>query len=453
MADSAAAFSWGSYFGGPAGRFAATGVNDPSTAASEVDREANAQPDPSQSQQNMQASGEARRARHHNNTWHTKKCKLHTVMRGVPAAGLEEGAVVAPEVVEARLFQQLVLWVEACSKRALLASLLSGLMVRGCFTRVTVLADGQEAFEDIPAEDAVIPNLGERNLFLQLGRGLPPPGRRSRPSAAVEAVLSAECWRLHKATTTTKVSLGPTATAAAAAATAAAAVAAAAAAVATAAAAAEHRQAASLPVCSATQLQQQSSGDVVLARPPEEPRLQGLWEKDMAKSQLQEYESMLQLLGLGSLQRMTARLIDGIDISQTPEGFSVSFLTVVPFFKVKEVTPWGQKVQLSRRDLRRGKQWSQAEQVAGGVRVHHMWGEPRPGQLTETYTVLSPPDAKASENDEMAVATTLTVGEQKAAVVQVYRRSAKSREQLLRDSRQRNPSLEAVMQRQNESGN
>ncbi|GFH33199.1 uncharacterized protein HaLaN_32531, partial [Haematococcus lacustris] len=152
---------------------------------------------------------------------------------------------------------------------------------------------------------------------------------------------------------------------------------------------------------------------------------------------------MLQLLGLGSLQRMTARLIDGIDISQTPEGFSVSFLTVVPFFKVKEVTPWGQKVQLSRRDLRRGKQWSQAEQVAGGVRVHHMWGEPRPGQLTETYTVLSPPDAKASENDEMAVATTLTVGEQKAAVVQVYRRSAKSREQLLRDSRQRNPSLEA----------
>ncbi|KAL6761947.1 hypothetical protein V8C86DRAFT_3131194 [Haematococcus lacustris] len=112
-------------------------------------------------------------------------------MRGVSAAGLEEGAVVPSEVVEARLYDQLVLWVEACSKRALLASLLLGLMVRGCFTRVTVLADGQEVFEEIPAEDAPIPEFAERNLFLQLGRGLPPPGLHSRPSLAVVAVMAA----------------------------------------------------------------------------------------------------------------------------------------------------------------------------------------------------------------------------------------------------------------------
>ncbi|KAJ9519650.1 hypothetical protein QJQ45_013283 [Haematococcus lacustris] len=116
---------------------------------------------------------------------------MHTVMEGVSAAGLEEGAVVPSEVVEARLYQQRVLWVEACSKRALLASLLLGLMVRGCFTRVTVFADGQELLEEIPAEDAVIPNLAEHNLYLQLGRGLPPPGLHSRPSLAVVAVLAA----------------------------------------------------------------------------------------------------------------------------------------------------------------------------------------------------------------------------------------------------------------------
>ncbi|KAJ9508795.1 hypothetical protein QJQ45_028108 [Haematococcus lacustris] len=86
---------------------------------------------------------------------------------------------------------QLVLRVEACSKRALLASLLLGLMVRGWFTHVNVLADGQEAFEEIPPEAAVIPNLGERNMFLQLICGLPPPGENSRHSAAVEAVLAA----------------------------------------------------------------------------------------------------------------------------------------------------------------------------------------------------------------------------------------------------------------------
>ncbi|KAL6755730.1 hypothetical protein V8C86DRAFT_3027254 [Haematococcus lacustris] len=112
---------------------------------------------------------------------------MHTLMR---AAGLEAGAVVASEVVEARLDDQLVLWVEACSKGALLASLLLGLMVRDCFTRVTVLADGQEVFKEIPAEDADIPDLADRNMCLQLCRGLPPPEERSRSSAAVEDVLA-----------------------------------------------------------------------------------------------------------------------------------------------------------------------------------------------------------------------------------------------------------------------
>ncbi|KAJ9519926.1 hypothetical protein QJQ45_014658, partial [Haematococcus lacustris] len=149
-------------------------------------------PEPSQAQRNMQANGAAHWAHTHNNTWHAKKSKMHKLMSGVSAAGLEEGAVVPSEVVEARLHDQLVLWVEACSKRALLASLLLGLMVRGWFTRVTALADGlHELLEEIPAEDAVIPNLAERNLYLQLGRGAPPPGVQSRPSLAVVAVLAA----------------------------------------------------------------------------------------------------------------------------------------------------------------------------------------------------------------------------------------------------------------------
>ncbi|KAJ9508846.1 hypothetical protein QJQ45_028162 [Haematococcus lacustris] len=148
-------------------------------------------PPPAQAQRNMQANGAAHWAHNHNNSWHAKKCMRHTLMRGVAAAGLEAGAVVPSEVVEARLHDQLVLWVEACSKRALLASLLLGLMVRDSFTRVTALADGQELLEEIPAEDADIPDFAERNLYLQLGRGVPPPGLQSRPSAAVVAVLAA----------------------------------------------------------------------------------------------------------------------------------------------------------------------------------------------------------------------------------------------------------------------
>ncbi|KAJ9514392.1 hypothetical protein QJQ45_012389 [Haematococcus lacustris] len=157
---------------------------------SEVDRALEAQPEQSQAQKNKKASGEARRDRHDKNTWHAKKAKRHTVMRGVCAAGLEAGAVVASEVVEARVVTQIEAWVEACSMRALLGSLLLGLMMRGWFTRLWGLPDGQEVFEEIPAEDAFIPNLADRNMYLQLIRGLPPPGRRSQPSAAVEDVLA-----------------------------------------------------------------------------------------------------------------------------------------------------------------------------------------------------------------------------------------------------------------------
>ncbi|KAJ9512594.1 hypothetical protein QJQ45_018902 [Haematococcus lacustris] len=138
----------------------------------EIDRELEAQPDQSQVQKNKKASGEARRDRKDKNTWHAKKAKRHTLMRGVCAAGLEAGAVVACEVVEARLATQIEAWVEVCSMRALLGSLLLGLMVRGWFTRVRVLPDGQEVFEEIPAEDAVIPDLADRNMCLQLCRGL-----------------------------------------------------------------------------------------------------------------------------------------------------------------------------------------------------------------------------------------------------------------------------------------
>ncbi|KAJ9527207.1 hypothetical protein QJQ45_025468, partial [Haematococcus lacustris] len=50
---------------------------------SEVDRELDVQPEPSQAQQNKKACGEARWARRKNNTWHAKKYKLHTVITGV----------------------------------------------------------------------------------------------------------------------------------------------------------------------------------------------------------------------------------------------------------------------------------------------------------------------------------------------------------------------------------
>ncbi|KAJ9521953.1 hypothetical protein QJQ45_024827 [Haematococcus lacustris] len=143
----------------------------------EVDRELEAQPELSQAQDNMKASGEARRDRHDKNTWHSKKSKRHTVMRGV-GRGVRSGRGAARHTTR------------GLGGGLLLGSLLLGLAVRGWFTRARVLPDGQEVFEEIPAEDAAIPNVADRNMYLQLCRGVPPPGRQSRPSAAVEDVLA-----------------------------------------------------------------------------------------------------------------------------------------------------------------------------------------------------------------------------------------------------------------------
>ncbi|KAJ9523464.1 hypothetical protein QJQ45_007155 [Haematococcus lacustris] len=143
----------------------------------EVDRELEAQPEPKQAQQAKQASGGARWDRHKSNSWHLKKCKLHFLMN--PLAVVEAGPVLAPNEVEARRVPLIKAQVEACTLRALLGSVLFGLMVRRCFPA------------DIPAEVAIIPNLADRNLFLHLCRGLPPPGEHTRPSEAVEEVFDA----------------------------------------------------------------------------------------------------------------------------------------------------------------------------------------------------------------------------------------------------------------------
>ncbi len=42
---------------------------------------------------------------------------------------------------------------------------------------------------------------------------------------------------------------------------------------------------------------------------------------------------MLDVLELGGLQKVTARLIDGLDLRHDEQRFEVSFVTVVPFFR------------------------------------------------------------------------------------------------------------------------
>ncbi|KAL6749183.1 hypothetical protein V8C86DRAFT_3032208 [Haematococcus lacustris] len=148
-----------------------------------LDRDEALQPDLTEAERNRKASGEARAARDSHNTYHGRKCKLAHLIDHLPH-----------ELWDAFLADAVQPRVEACNERAVLASLLLGLLVRGLFT--IYIADplglhGQPVYTDIPVSQAAIPDLSCRNLFLQLCRGLPGNGANTQPNAAVAAVLAA----------------------------------------------------------------------------------------------------------------------------------------------------------------------------------------------------------------------------------------------------------------------
>lgn len=69
---------------------------------------------------------------------------------------------------------------------------------------------------------------------------------------------------------------------------------------------------------------------------------------------------------------------------------------------------------------------------------------PLAGTLTEKYTLL--------EDGCLCVEADTRVGDKAANSKTVYRRSSGSRDQLLSDSKRRNPSVAAVLQQQRDSG-
>ncbi|KAJ9522808.1 hypothetical protein QJQ45_019796, partial [Haematococcus lacustris] len=148
-----------------------------------LDRDEALEPDLSEAQRNSKASGEARAARDRDNTYYCRKCKLAHHTEHLP-----------PALWDAFLADAALPRVKACSERAVIGSLLLGLLVRGLFTiRVAdpLGLHDQPVYTDIPVSQAAIPDLSCRNLYLQLCRGPPGNGANTQPSAAVAAVLAA----------------------------------------------------------------------------------------------------------------------------------------------------------------------------------------------------------------------------------------------------------------------
>ncbi|KAJ9510049.1 hypothetical protein QJQ45_011726 [Haematococcus lacustris] len=122
------------------------------------DRDEALQPDLTEAERNRKVSGEARAARDRDNTYRGRKCKLAHLIDHLPQ-----------ELWDAFLDDAVQPRVEACSERAVLASLLLGLLVRGLFTIHVADPLGlhdQPVYTDIPVSQAAIPDLSCRNLFL-----------------------------------------------------------------------------------------------------------------------------------------------------------------------------------------------------------------------------------------------------------------------------------------------
>jgi hypothetical protein len=128
----------------------------------------------------------------------------------------------------------------------------------------------------------------------------------------------------------------------------------------------------------------------------EEHRIEGVFIRDDKLSDMGSYEKMTKLMNLGALQTMTAvRLIEGMELLWEQDLLELSFLTVVPFFQVKEKYKIGQMLPNQRRDLRPGVQLGQAVMDATlssdgrtVLQLSSSWGEPYSGSIIETFDAL-----------------------------------------------------------------
>lgn len=164
--------------------------------------------------------------------------------------------------------------------------------------------------------------------------------------------------------------------------------------------------------------------------------LSGIWVKDLEKSELANYEKCIDMWGLSGVQKQTAKLLEGLEVSHKGDKFDVHFLTIIPYFKVTETYTVNGKTKNRRRDLRHGDAVSVTKPIDGGVFIETSFGDSFPGNVEETY--WSP------EPDVLHVRSTIFVGDRakgaqrSASTLQIYHKKNMSKSEFLKQSEKRN---------------
>lgn len=170
--------------------------------------------------------------------------------------------------------------------------------------------------------------------------------------------------------------------------------------------------------------------------------LLGTWITDIPVSDMKSYERQLDLLQISGLPKITAMtLIEGIqlDTDSSSNTISLKFLTVVPFFKVVETYSLAQPSELSRRDLKSGKQRFKAQLLLTTTNstnndqqnqqpsspleeptvlvVTSEWRDPNAGKLEERYELVN--------SNTLQCTSTLEVAAGSATSRRLFKRSTK----------------------------
>ena len=123
-------------------------------------------------------------------------------------------------------------------------------------------------------------------------------------------------------------------------------------------------------------------------------KLMGIWLEDRGASDLQAYEQQLDLMSLSGFAKTTAlNLLEGLEVTMSPSYaiIRISFLTVVPFFKVTESYDLTRTTMMPRRDLKLGQQQARAFILREDtLQIASTWGEPNSAKLSENFTLLTP---------------------------------------------------------------
>ena len=119
--------------------------------------------------------------------------------------------------------------------------------------------------------------------------------------------------------------------------------------------------------------------------------LNGTWKKALGQDTA-AFEKALDLWQLSFLQKTAARLIEGVEIIQTHDNFTIGmFVAQIPQFKINEsYTIGGAESKVMRRDMRAGNCTATTVPLPNGIEFTSVFGPPLPGKLLERYILLSP---------------------------------------------------------------